>query len=382
MPDDSLFHLPRKVQTRWASMENPDAARGAGGQSNKGRKGSPCRRNFQPGETLTLAHAEGRGTVRRFWITIDQRAPEMLRGLLLRCYWDGAAKPAVEVPLGDFCCMPLGQMATFENAWFDTGEGRSFNCRLPMPFRKGFRMTVTNETPTPLGLFFYDVNWTAGDDHDDHTGYFHAHYRRENPTTLRRDFEILPYLQGRGRYLGANMGVIADQERYHKTWWGEGEVKVYLDGDKDLPTLNGTGTEDYIATGWGQGQYARQWHGCPVADGERMRYSFYRLHGPDPIYFQRDIRVTIQQLGGANSKELADAMERGGMKEIPVAPDGGRIWSVEQLRALEKPRFFEFERQDDWSATAYFYLDRPISNLPDVQPYAERVRGLVAPPKE
>ena len=128
-------------------------------------------------------------------------------------------------------------------------------------------------------MFFYDVNFTMDDDHGLDIGYFHAHFRRENPTNLRRDFEILPRVTGRGRFLGCTLGAIADAARYGTAWWGEGEVKMYLDHDSTYPTLSGTGTEDYIGTGWGQGQYAHLWHGCPIADHARMQYSFYRLHG-------------------------------------------------------------------------------------------------------
>ena len=129
--------------------------------------------------------------------------------------------------------------------------------------------------------------YTLGDKLDASTCYFHAHYRRENPTTLRKDFEILPRIKGRGRFLGCSLGVIADTEKYGKSWWGEGEVKMYIDGDTDHPTISGTGTEDYIATGWGQGQYSHLWHGCPFADGEGYRYGFYRLHGRTRFILRR-----------------------------------------------------------------------------------------------
>ena len=371
-----LFRLPSDgVQTRWASMENPDGLPGAGGSANQGRKGAPCRHDFQPGETLELAHHEGGpGTVRRFWITIDDRSPRMLRGLVLRAWWDGAETPAVEAPLGDFFCLPLGKMTAFENAWFDSGEGRSFNCRIPMPFRSGFRMAVTNESDAPLRLFFYDVNFTVGDAHGSEAGYFHAHWRRERPTTMGRDFEILPRVEGRGRFLGCSLGVIADKARYGNVWWGEGEVKAYLDGDDALPTLCGTGTEDYIGTGWGQGEYARLWHGCPLADGPGMRYGFYRLHGPDPVWFHKEARVAIQQIGHGNAPQLARMLEEGGLAELPLA--GGGTLSPEDLRAWPADRGQLFERQDDWCAAAYFYLDRPVSGLPPIAPYAERVADL------
>jgi hypothetical protein len=374
-----LFTLAEKIQTRWATAENPHAAPGAGGQENAGRKGSPCKTNFQPGETLTMAHAEEvSGIVRRIWITINDRSPQMLRGIVLRAYWDGDDVPAVEVPLGDFFCQPLGRMTTFENAWFDNPEGRSFCCRLPMPFRKSFRLTATNESPTELAMFFYEVDFTVNDPVGPEAGYFHAHYRRENPTKLQKDFEILPKVAGRGRYLGCSIGVIADTQRYPKTWWGEGEVKIYLDGDGPWPTLCGTGTEDYISTGWGQGRYGYLWHGCPLAC-ETSQFAFYRLHGPDPVFFHRDIRVTIQQIGWSSREQMIEILRSTDADEILGNGDGSRRMTLESLEA-EGPMWL-FEREDDWCATAYFYLDATRSGLPGIEPYEARAADLTGDPE-
>jgi hypothetical protein len=306
-------------------------------------------------------------------MTISDRTPEMMRGLVIRFYWDGAEQPAVEVPLGDFFCMPHGQMAPFENAWFDSAEGRSFNCRIPMPFRTGFRCTVTNESPLPLRLFFYEANFTLGDVHDEDTGYFHAHWRREKPTTQGKDFEILPHVRGRGRFLGCNIGVIADQTRYGRRWWGEGEVKIYLDGDGEFPTLCGTGTEDYVGTAWGQGRFDRQWHGSPLVDRDQMKYGFYRLHGPDPVYFHQEIRVVMQQLGSGSLKQLIEMMETTGQATLYTTNRG--VLSLEQLREVQG-RGIYFEREDDWCATAYFCLDKPFAEGEPLAPYEERVRDL------
>ncbi len=369
-----LYEVPDGVATRWASPENSDALPGQAGTANHGRKGSACR-PLAAGETLTLAHSEGSGTVRRMWVTISDRTPEFLRGIVIRMYWDGEEKPAVEAPLGDFFCMALGRMAPFENAWFGNPEKRSFNCRIPMPFRKGFRITATNESPSNLRMFFYDVNLTLGDHHAPGVGYFHAHYRRENPTVLRRDFEILPKVEGKGRFLGCCLGAIADTQRWGASWWGEGEVKVYLDGDTDLPTLAGTGTEDYIGTGWGQGYYSQLWQGCTIADKDQMQYSFYRLHGPDPIYFHRDIRVTIQQIGCFGKQQMIDHMKQTGLKELVALGDGTGRLTIADIEAMDYHCGF-FEREDDWCATAYFTLDRPTNDLPPIEPFEKRVAGL------
>lgn len=374
--DTEPFTLRRNLRMRWANPENYDAKPGAGGQAVFGRKGSACRGALQAGETWVLADAKGSGMVRRIWITVSDRGPEMLRGLVIRMYWDGAAQPAVEAPLGDLFANPLGRTAIFENAWFDNPEGRNFNSRLPMPFRTACKITVTNESPTACGMFWYHIDYTIGDVHDESVGYFHAYWNRENPTTIRRDFEILPRVSGWGRYLGCSIGVIADTARFGKSWWGEGEAKIYLDGDTDFPTLCGTGTEDYICTSWGQGQFATQWYGCPLADGDRMQFSFYRLHGPDPVFFEREIRVTIQQIGCYYKPDMVKFMRDHKIPELVRCDDGsGRL----SLAAIEQGGNYSlFERTDDWSACAWFYLDKPAGQLPPIQPYAERVAGLTA----
>jgi len=352
----SLYSLPKGIVTRWASAENPDAAKGAGGKDLFGRKGRPCV-PLTAGECLVMAHAGGSGTIRRIWITISDRSPEMMRGIILRMYWDGESTPAVEAPIGDFFCQPLGRPVAFQNAWFDNPEGRSFNVRIPMPFKKGFRITATNETATNLAMFFYDVDFTMGEEHGPDTGYFHASYRRENPTTLRRDFEILPRVEGRGRFLGCSIGVISNTETYGRSWWGEGEVKMYIDGDTDHPTLCGTGTEDYIGTGWGQGCYSMMWHGCPLADHENMQYGFYRLHGPDPVYFDSDIRVTIQQIACFSKEDLMTHLRTSGIEGVVAIGDGSEMLTLAGLESDQQMKLFE--RHDDWCAVAYYYLDTP-----------------------
>lgn len=365
----SLYDLPHGVVTRWASMENPDGAPGAGGGRPHTRKGSACR-PLAAGERFVMAHAEGVGVVRRIWVTISERTPELLRGIVIRAWWDGADEPAIEAPLADLFCQPLGLCVPFENAWFDNPEGRSFNMRIPMPFRSGFRMEAENQTGVDLAMFFYDVNFTLGDPLPDTAGYLHAHWRRENPTVLRQDFMILPTVHGRGRFLGCCLGVNADTATYGRSWWGEGEVKIYLDGDSELPTLVGTGTEDYIATGWGQGQYAHHWHGCHYADHDAMRYGFYRLHGPDPVWFDSACRVTIQQIGCPDRDDLMKHLRASGVPGFLWAGDSDRMMTLDGLERGEPLSIFE--RTDDWSACAWFYLDRPTNGLPPLAPLEQR----------
>ena len=361
-----LFIAPRNVHTRWASPENPSAGPGKATVGSDGRKRRPCV-PLPAGQSLTLAQISGTsGIVRRIWITIRDRSPKMLRGIRIDMYWDGSSRPAVSAPLGDFFGHTLGRMATFQSALFSSPEGRSFNCCIPMPFRTGMKVVLTNETDTDEKMVYYDVDFTIGDALPDDTLYFHAHWRRENPTTSLRDYAILPAIAGRGRFIGSHIGVIADTKQWLKTWWGEGEVKVYLDGDAALPTLCGTGTEDYIGTAWGQGQYSNLYQGCHLADHEKYHYGFYRLHVPDPIYFHRDIRVTIQQIGcwdpqtSAQLHGLGRALRHGDS-------------AIDMPAAVAVAGYGLFERTDDWSSCCYLYLDQPESPLPPLAPAAARI---------
>ena len=361
-----IYELPEGVETRWASPENPTGEKGRAGTAAGGRKGSPTIA-IKAGATVVLAEAKNTsGMVRRIWMTMPDRSPQMLRGLRLEMFWDGAASPAVSAPVGDFFGVGLGQMAQFESVLFSNPEGRSLNCFVPMPFRTGMRIVMRNESGRDLPELFYDVDYTVGDRHPANILYFHAQWRRENPTTLQRDYEILPKVSGRGRYLGTNIGVIVNQSEYFNTWWGEGEVKIYLDGDDALPTIAGTGTEDYIGTGWGQGRYSNLYQGSPVADEARMRWCFYRYHIVDPVYFRRDVRVTIQQIG-----YLADH-SRGGFFRT-----GRQLYRAGAGKVLmDMTKDGKFERADDWSSCAYFYLDRPENNLPQLDAAEKRMAGL------
>ena len=228
--------MPRRPQTRWASFENATGAKGAAASANKGWKGSPSA-SLDAGETVTLLNVEGAGCIRRMWLTLSERSPYMLRAMRLDMYWDGAVTPAVSVPLGDFFCIGLGVMVPFENEWFSSPEGRSLNAFVPMPFYEQAVITITNESDTKVGSLFYDINYVL----EERTGegkpyYFHACWNRENPTTLGRDLEVLPFVRGAGLFLGMSVGVATDPA-YKGSWWGEGEVKINMDGDETLPTL-------------------------------------------------------------------------------------------------------------------------------------------------
>ncbi len=368
---DDLFYAPRGVVTRWASPENPRGAKGAAATANHGRKGAP-NFNLAHGAQRVLAEAKNtRGIVRRIWLTHAGRTPAMLRSLRLQCFWDGARRPAVDVPLGDFFGFGLGRMAAFESALLSSPEGRSFNCCIPMPFRRGMRIVLINESPREAPAIFYDVDYTLGDALGRDALYFHAWFNRENPTRMQRDYEILARVKGRGRYLGAVIGVRANMQRYGRSWWGEGECKIHLDGDRARPTLCGTGTEDYIGTAWSQGQYANRYQGCPLADHARMQFVFYRFHVPDPVYFESNVRVTMQQIGCWDPETKGYLYAAG-----PVYRAGkGRVQV--DLGAPDAPEYGLFEREDDWSSCAYFYLHTPEHELPVLPPVAMRAADLL-----
>lgn len=365
---------------RWASFENPKAAVGAGGHENKTAKGHA----FDPiaaGETKTLLDVPGSGIIERIWLTFNDRSPEMLRSLRLDIYWDGEAQPAVSVPLGDFFGVAHGQLMPFENALFSSPEGRSFNARIPMPFRRGARITVTNESSKKLDLFFYDIDFQLVGNLPDDALYFHCHWRRELQTALGKDFELLPNVEGKGRFLGVNFGLITDP-KYRKSWWGEGEVKIYLDGDGQLPTIVGTGAEDYVGSGWGLGKFVHQYQGCTVANDSTRQWALYRFHIPDALFFQENLRATIQVIGG----DMRDSVRQMLAEKTPLIPISvsGSAGFVKLLEGTQPPvtadnfpdGWVNFYRREDYCATAYFYLDKPANTLPVLPSVALRVAGL------
>jgi len=377
-----LYKAAPGVETRWAGFENPNALKGRGGTTNKGAKGNAFE-DVEPGETKELLHVQGPGTIRRMWVTLSQRDAKTLRSLRLEMFWDNAAKPAASAPFGDFFGSILGQSTAFENALFSNPETRSYVCYIPMPFREAARITLTNDSSERISHLFYDINFTLGDRHENDMLYFHAHWRRERWTTLGQDFEILPRVEGQGRYLGCNVGVILNPA--NRGWFGEGEAKIYLDGDAKWPTLVGDGLEDYIGTAWGQGVFVHRYQGCLVADGERGRFTFYRYHIPDPVHFRKDCRVTIQQLGGAPKGDVLKMLDEGvPIKPISIDHGGGgkfvRLLDMDPVPELDDARlpdgWVNYYRQDDYSAVAFFYLDSPVNHLPPIADIETRTEAI------
>ncbi len=330
--------------------------------------------------SMTIADIQGCGVIHRMWFTTGCREnPMMLRGIRLELFWDDAETPAVSVPFPDFFGSVFGEKKPFENALFVDPEGASFVCYIDMPFHKRARIVIANDNDSDIRLFF-DINYSRLEKHEQEIMYFHAHWHRDLQTTLGKDFEILPKVQGEGRFLGCNVGLIANPDCVGLSWFGEGEFKAWLDGDTAYPTLAGTGLEDYVSTGWGMGEYTTQYAGCLMnKDGKQA--SFYRFHIPDPIYFDEECKITIQQLGGASRKSLLD-IEKKGARILPTGlhPSTGPVYMLEEKNKgvdwrsdeYSDDMFITFYREDDLCATAYFYLSTPENNLPEIQNLAIR----------
>jgi len=367
-----MFTYDDNIEPRWVSFENMTGEKGRGGMENGGAKGHACD-SITAGSAKTLLNMEGPGIINRIWVTISDRSPKMLRSLIINMYWDNEEKPAVSVPFGDFFGVGLGKTAVYENELFANPEGRSFNCFIQMPFKKSARIVLVNESDADLAMVFYDIDLQLLKNWSEEYLYFHGFWHRDTLTTLGKDFEIMPKINGRGRFLGSNVCVNANPA-YKNCWWGEGEVKIYMNGDLEFPTLVGTGTEDYIGTAWGQGSFYNRYTGCLIADEKNLQWSFYRFHIPDPVYFKTDCRVTIQQIGG-NTKDIVIGLQGQNVDLIPItvheAPNMIQIHKKDSAVNLENPdlpnAWTNFYRSDDFASTAYYYLDSPHNELPEIQ---------------
>jgi len=318
------YLLDTGLVSRSISFENPTGAPGAGGKASSnlgpGRKGSPAR-TMKPGDVQQLCDIEGPGTIRHIWVT-TQKEPKNLRSLILRVWWEGQTHPSIACPIGDFMGIGHGRVMAHQTAIHAVGESAGMNIFLPMPFRTRARITITNEAdkeakPVPL---FYQIDYTIGDKHPKGVGRLHVLFRRENPTTLKQDFELLPQRKAKGRFIGSLIGI---RNMHPDQWWGEGEIKVYMDGDTDFPTICGTGSEDYVGLSWGIQQTPFLYNGCSLNDKNFI--TMHRWHLPDPIAWKEECRITIQQIAWKNG--LA-------------------------------------ETQDDWSCATFWYEPTPSAALP------------------
>ncbi len=268
---------------------------------------------------------DGPGMIRHIWIAFP---PRLLRMLVLRMYWDHEELPSVQVPVGDFFCSAPGYYGEFQSLAVCVNAKNAMNCYWQMPFRKHARVTLEYLGDERTSHIYYTINLTQQEIPED-AAYFHASFRRTNPLKYGEDFVIADGIRGRGSFAGCYM----TWQQNNEGWWGEGEVKMYLDGDKEFPTICGTGTEDYFCGAWSFGDrtyfspYSGLICGGPSHVGDR--HAMYRFHLADPLWFHSELKVTMQALG----------------------------WRSEG-------RFLPLK--DDLSAVAYWYQDEPHAKLPDL----------------
>jgi hypothetical protein len=369
-----LFSLARyvEIEPRWNSFENPTSEKGEGGKENKGAKGHAW--DFiKAGESKVLMDVQGPGVINRMWFTTNNRTPLMMRSLRIEIFWDSEDKPAISCPFGDFFGNGLGKLAVHESELFSSAQGRSFQCFIPMPFQKRARIVLINDGQHDLDRLFYDINFIKLKKWSDDYLYLHCFWNRDTLNNLAENYTVLPRIKGKGRFLGVNIGFIANRI-YKDLWWGEGETKIYIDGDKEFPTLVGTGVEDYLGSAWSLTEtFNNRFSGCQIANGDEREWSFFRYHIYDPIYFKDDIRVEIQTLGGSQKNRVVDLLKQN-IPLIPVSLHGGHTFMalMDSVPAVDLVNddlmdgWVNFYRSDDWSSTAYFYLDKPVSELPEL----------------
>ena len=302
-PGLGALPLLSDAETRSISAENPTGEKGAGATAENhlgaGWKGRPCI-SLKNDETVTLADIKGPGVIQHIWITCADRGPRghtVLRDLVLRFYWDGEESPSIEVPLGDFFANGHAMRCLIASLPVVVNPNGGMNCYWQMPFRDSARITVTNEHGDDLGGFFYQITYALTGVPEE-AACLHVHWRRENPVTYHKEYTLVDGIRGRGHYVGTYMA----WTQLSSGWWGEGEIKFYIDGDTEHPTICGTGTEDYVGGAWcfGGQTYSTAFLGYPLfhkAEGEIIKHGLYRWHVMDPIRFKSDLRVTIQDLG-------------------------------------------------------------------------------------
>lgn len=254
---------------------------------------------IQSGETFTLAEIEGPGAIQHIWMTPTGN----WRFSIIRIYWDDEETPSVEVPVGDFFGMGWGEYAPLNSLAVCVNPGSAFNCYWPMPFRKKCKITMENINDKDDMRLYYQIDYTLTDVPDD-AAYFHAQFRRTNSNETS-DYTVVDNIKGKGHFVGLYMawGVT------NNGWWGEGEIKFFIDGDGKFPTICGTGTEDYFCGSYGfirDSQYKEYstpyagFHQVIRPDGtykSQQRFGLYRWHIMDPVRFGKDLRVTMQDLG-------------------------------------------------------------------------------------
>jgi hypothetical protein len=295
--------------------------------------GNDDRLTVQPGETVELAAITGPGNIQHIWMTVapvyrdqpDVVEADYLRRLVLRMTWDGESNPSVLVPLGDFFGVGHARTTNFVSAPLQMSpqDGKGFNCWFQMPFAAGAKIELISEMSVLPMFVYYYIDYEVFEQADPELGYFHAQWRRENPThglgdeaqgnrafqveginlDGRENYVILE-AEGRGHYVGCVLSIRNLRDTSQWNWYGEGDDMIFIDGEEFPPSLHGTGTEDYFNTAWCPAEtYSAPYHGITLAGGENWsgELSMYRFHIEDPVTFTRSIRVTIEH-GHANGR--------------------------------------------------------------------------------
>ena len=314
----NLYRLS-DAQTRSISPENFHGEKGKGGMATTGNGAEASRALGQKWKvspsvtirkhtTYTVAEIDGSGAIQHIWMTPTGN----WRYSILRFYWDDETTPSVETPVGDFFCMGWGKFAQITSVPVAVNPGSGLNCYWTMPFRKKCRITMENLDDDDMVLY-YSVDYTLTEVPKD-AAYFHAQFRRVNPVPLKKDYVLVDGIKGKGQYVGTYMAYGSTKNG----WWGEGEIKFFMDGDTEFPTINGTGTEDYFGGAYNfdstkkgpdgrdvtdYTEFSSPYTGLPQVirgDGHYnvgQRFGLYRWHINDPIRFEKDLKVTIQDLG-------------------------------------------------------------------------------------
>ena len=343
-------------ESRSITYENCAGIKGAGGKAystlGQGRKGSAYIPTIDPWRTVTLADIHGCGIIRHIWMTVTDKVSEknqsILTDIVLRMYWDDSDIPSVQCPLGEFFGLAYGRTYEINSIPVAVNPMRGMNCYWPMPFKKHARITITNECDEAIPAFFYQIDYCLKSTIKDLL-YFHAQYRRQRLTEKGKDYVLIDEVSGRGKYVGTFLELTT----LESSWYGEGEMKFYIDNDEEFPTICGTGTEDYFGGAWSfartlsgkiiEGNYTTAFLGYPynsanlLSDSSNMQMherSFYRWHILDPILFSANLKVTIQQIG-INDRGM-------------------------------------FERSDDVGSVAYWYQNEPAKIMKDLPPREER----------
>ena len=306
------LYLTSKAKSRSISPENFTGEKGQAGRATEGT-GKGAARDLGQGwkvspsvrikthTTFTLGEISGPGCIQQIWMTPTGN----WRHSILRFYWDGEVEPSIECPVGDFFACGLGNYCQINSLAVCVNPGSAFNCYWQMPFRKKARITLENLDDKDMVLY-YQINYTLADVPKD-AGYFHAQFRRESPLKAKGTYTILDGVEGRGQYVGTYLA----WEVHSPGWWGEGEIKFFLDGDKEWPTICGTGTEDYFCGSYNfENRETKKYQAfstpytglAQVIPADKayevgQRFGLYRWHITDPVRFDKDLRVTIQALG-------------------------------------------------------------------------------------